>query len=324
MPTIGNPLDLRQIRLVISNSAASLRGEGFSPVYSVACAPGKLGDVKAALRGSKETVSVFERKQLGSGAGFLEAVQHGINLHSPDLVMSMLSDFELESKYAARLLRPIYRRGYDFATGAWIKAHRSTALEVPLPQYLNETRVSAAVSFANPNSRVSMNRAATGRRGLQTYTGLLAFKASAWEALLNQLETTFSGAEEHVHEAGVEPALVLSAVNSGLRVANAPVPRGYEHPFPSEANRQEFIASRVSQFHHGIGVVKHFLRATSQQDKLAEVARMEAVTLARMKRSPLVRRNQARLEKKFRPRRLYLGQAASPLAASVSERRTGL
>jgi hypothetical protein len=276
IPTAGHGLDLQRIRTVVENTARGMRRKKLEPVFFIVHSSGARKQLKAALEGVRSKIVFETQKGRGFGRAIIHGMSKGIELYQPAYVMTQLADYLRESEDAHRIIAPLLdsRRRVDFATGAWLRG-LTTALEMPVPQYLSETRVSAAVTYANPHfqprSLSPYQAVAQARRqgkSLQTFCGLLAFRAGIWPALKQELETTFKGAERRVNGWGIEPALLLSALNSNHRVAKAFFHRGFEHPLPPV--QEAFVRSRLKQFDDGMGVVRHFLRVTGQSDKLMD------------------------------------------------------
>ncbi len=313
IPTAGSADDVERIKMSIDKMGASLHYIGLEPVFHIAHVSGIKAKLQRALLGVNENVTFYRRSGKGFGEAIIAAINDGVSRHSPDFVMTGFADYLNESSYAGNLVKPLLYREADFTTGAW-QDRRATALEVPLPQYLNETRVSAAVTYANPSFKPSktslaphaaVNEAVQSGKGLQTFAGFLAFRAEHWPKLQRELNSTLRGARKHVHGWGIEPALLLSALNSGLRVANAPFKRGYEHKFP--VDREKFIAGRLMQFDDGMAVVRHFLQSTRQKEKLKHFDAALPIEREKIQRSPLRISRHAKAVEKFgvAPRFLY-------------------
>ncbi|MCX6767231.1 MAG: hypothetical protein NTY90_00665, partial [Candidatus Micrarchaeota archaeon] len=244
----------------------------------------------------------------GFGSAVLEGIRKGLRAEKPDYVMTMFADYQMESRHLGGVIKPLASGAADFVSSAWKHGH-ATALEYPLPQYLNETRVSAAVTYANPhfkprnlNPYAAVPQALGEGRAFQVFSGVFGFPAKAWPVLEKQL-AAFGGASGHVNSWGLEPALMLSALNARLRVSNAFFSRGYEHPFPTD--RKKFVRSRLQQFDSGMAVVKHFLAATGQREKLSALEPVISQERKRIENSPLKRPFHERLVKEFRPTFLY-------------------
>ncbi len=309
--TRPGPLDLQRVGSVVRNMGNGIRTRGLTPVFHVAYSAGGKKALRKAIGSTIEEMSFFKvRKGIGFGEALINLIDGGVKKHSPDFVMPGYGDYLRESEETADMLKQVVRRnGPDFATGAW-KRFFDTRLELPHPQYLNEIAASGAVTYANPRFKprdfqpqLAIGQAVNEGKSFQTFGGFFILRAVKWNELKKELYSTLKGAKEFYHGWGAEPALLLSALNRGMRVENVFFHRGYEHDFPTE--REKFVASRLNQFEHAMGVVKHFLAATLQTEKLGRFDDAVEQQRKKIEESPLVWKHYERAKEKIKPEFRY-------------------
>lgn len=306
IPTSGSHLDLARIREVVTDTAKGARTNGLNPLFVIVPTRATKQKIQEVLTDTSKRVEHLLPKDERFGASILEGIEHGLAKHRPHFVMAMYGDYAQEAKHSGEFIQQAIAPGAsEVMTGAW-KKPRTTALELPHPQVLNELGVSSAVTYANPHFHpddlrpgAALAKARKEGMALQTYSGLFFIRSTAWRAIRTQLQTTLKGAEEHYKGWAVEPAIVLAALNTGIRVKNAFFERGYEHPFPKPNEQQRFIEGRLQQYDAGISVVKHFLTARGEHEKAAHLIQAAKNWRRRIETSSLRRKYHQKLKEKF-------------------------
>jgi len=296
IPTSARGVDLQRISGVVQNVAQGVRNVNLQPIFIIAHTPKGRRALKKKLP-SNIGVNFVSVKKKGFGNALIAGINAGMRKHKPAFVMTIMSDFLRESEHAGEFLTPLVaENGVDFITGAW---RNSSGLEYSRPQYLNETGASMALSLANPavqappydakRPNAAFSKLFREGKVFQTYTGQLGFKASVWSGLQAQLKRTFSGAKESVGGWGIEPALLLCALHPelSLSVANSHFPRGAEHGLVLPKDAAQHRKSRLNQFDDSMRVIRAYLRATGQVEKIAHIDGAAALRRRRIKEASL-------------------------------------
>lgn len=310
--TSGTELDLGRIKNVVHNIGEKSRKLKLNPVFLVSCYTNRSG-VEKKLSDSEEKVSFVDAPKNGYGNALLSGFAKGIREHKPDYVLPFPADFVGESEHVDKLLKPLIGGvNADFVAGRWVREGYSSALEYPLPQYLNETRITGGLIYADPHFHPTdlrifpaINEALRKGSKLQTYTGMWAFKARHWKTIAKHLFTSLKGAESEYGQFGFEPAVLLSVLHSNLKIASPTVERGYEHDDPTPQERDSIIEKRLQQFHQGVHVIRTFLKNSGQTEKIPHFEKYAEIVERRLRSSPLFRERHKELIEKFKPKFLY-------------------
>lgn len=156
-----------------------------------------------------------------------------------------------------------------FSVGAW---DAKTKDHMPHAQYLSEMYLSGLLSYLGEkypkDARVPIEDPEAFRKQAenygawhQTWTGIIGINSGIWPEIAGRIETAFKGVMEHVHFVAYEPAMQLSAMDSGVKISHIAVPRRYEHVLMGrEEDDSHFVSSRLKLFEHALDVLKAYAR----------------------------------------------------------------
>jgi len=239
----------------------------------------------AAYNALKKSFTQIEKLNvLENGGPVGKRIINGFDIAAKeaDTVLFMPDDFDhlLESMPAF-----VSRLGInnDFLSGKW---DETSIKYLPYSLYLNESFMSCAVTYANPehpqskvpsleNFQAFKKEAEEIDTWHQAYIGLFGTSSLKWVELREAAYELFKDSITSFHSVGVEAGLPLVAMHCKMKIEQMEVPKRFEHEILQSGSKEEmaYAASRRSQFNNGMNVVIDFAKyCPEKQDNLKDFA----------------------------------------------------
>ncbi len=167
------------------------------------------------------------------------------------------------------------RIGENIVIGRW---QQDAMLHMPHSQYVAETGISYAISFASPfypqdgmapswkDRKNFESRAKEAGELYSVYLGLAGMPDKAWMEVSKAIPRLFTSSIQDLKHAGIDAGLILVAQLNGYKADNSlelPKHYGHEHYPRGSEGEKKYSESRLSHFMMEARVMQEFLQKTN-------------------------------------------------------------